>query len=1522
MRKFINRYDSIRGWIMERTFFANRRRKFLINFLSPLNTNNELKLQNLLKLSRNASPNFLVICLILTFIEIFVIFAIFVNPQYVFQFLKIYSPTLSLEIIPLFVLLLFILFYGKLFDKIGKGYLAQKWNVFILPPAILLLLLLIIFQTILPVVYLYLWLADFPSSTATTTLASTSTLIITSAGTVMPSSTATATPTPTTTPTPTSITTPTPIAVITATPTITSLPKSISPNNIRDEFIALTIIFSVNVLIYLSWSYLRTLRKHVVLPLTIRENKDNAVNLKAPADQFYNFFVGELREIGKLLNSTQVAETGSHPELEVSLIASSNHERDLNEQLKSLTVIETQGNKFPLGQILSFIQNWYSDTVVRGWVQRNEDSSLEIWVELSRKKGDPLSVGKAIVSESSPNYIDESQLKKAAQELAIRLVALLGQGAEFSSSWQGLQIFLEGRDAAQRHLWSHAIACYRQVTQLEESLRGTFGMGHFHLGAALILQGNLLEGMNHLKIAEASGPPTAENYYMLALATYYLNQNRLNKTIDDKEKGDISQQRLTHIENIERYARKALRLRNLFPELNHLLGLAFYQSGKIYKRETSEYQKEPNQESDKKSKKQFLIAEKHMRTAIEKYDKTLRSKQNQTNRSPINIVEATRLVKDRLGATSNLASILRSLGHYKEANQYHEDVRVIIPGDLRNLFAQIRSKCKAEEWNDAHKLTNKAWNIDYYGASADAHCYQGWALAGLIGKHGQNWLLQDVNTDEKKNLLLQVLRSLDFAVYLRPRFLLTWDQTDWAKTLFDIIPKDRYDKKNIDLILKSLEPLGYSLPYSAIYHLTLLWLTWRIDNAGLKDTFQHLPNWKDQVPFINTLIQNDKIQKLFNALQKYNGEIKDHLSSVDSRRIATGFKNLYQWVDISSRLYSIWKPFNDDDKNWGDCLFTLEDRLFIDIAGEFALRTCRSLAECGNYEHLYDVASESSNKLINWRKSWQNPGKTPFRFSPYVFRFQVATLLAWKAFAKIKKQSDPAFILLAGAKKDNYQPLADINDALKESPNHMLALYVKAIYLKESGLRKDAIEELSKIIRITETFEPNLHTASWETRRTRLESESLEETDPTRTLMYYYERVSGRQQFETFVSRTAIHTDLAKLFIQEGDFKAGKEHLLHALTWSPYNDLDAQNLILLARQLINEDQHAEALSVTTELRSLLSEIKEQEICVPLLRELEVLGCMALSRKGDHMSSINKANQLYQTWDNESSRSIMTIIENDASQWGKDSLESKWLQKHKEFLLKFLEMPNQDPTTGNKVSDHFKAILDKRLLSTQETTITSDLILQSKIIANHLKDLAEKLTAKYEIANRIVFNSAELRLNNLEIESDIAQERLELINEAIKEMGKINKLKNESQVLKAMSIAEYFDYAQLLDTQGWFLSNLGTDDDLKEAHLILLQAVEKNPNLAIANLHLAKTVFRIAQRAWIQRISNPPVTNDTELLKVSLLLREARHFLKQAQKLDTSARLASSSRRLNFQIESYLSRWDQIQLKTEFYKTSK
>lgn len=127
MRKFINRYDSIRGWVMKQPLFANRRRKFLINFLSPLNSNNELNFQNRLKLSLSASSNFLFAGLKWTFIAIFFIYVIPTHYEYFFQSLAIYLPILSLGMI---LFSLFIL-YAVLFHKISNGYLAQKWNIFI-----------------------------------------------------------------------------------------------------------------------------------------------------------------------------------------------------------------------------------------------------------------------------------------------------------------------------------------------------------------------------------------------------------------------------------------------------------------------------------------------------------------------------------------------------------------------------------------------------------------------------------------------------------------------------------------------------------------------------------------------------------------------------------------------------------------------------------------------------------------------------------------------------------------------------------------------------------------------------------------------------------------------------------------------------------------------------------------------------------------------------------------------------------------------------------------------------------------------------------------------------------------------------------------------------------------------------------------------------------------------------------------------------------------------------------------------
>src|SRR5690606_34308153 len=114
---------------------------------------------------------------------------------------------------------------------------------------------------------------------------------------------------------------------------------------------------------------------------------------------------------------------------------------------------------------------------------------------------------------------------------------------------------------------------YRAAIQNEETQRGSFGIGHYHLGATLLAIGEVKEALKHLEQAVVTGPPLPETYYTLALAKAHLKWDSLHL----KENEATFQQ-------IKRYCELALRLRPNFSEAYHLVGALLYQRGKLTER--------------------------------------------------------------------------------------------------------------------------------------------------------------------------------------------------------------------------------------------------------------------------------------------------------------------------------------------------------------------------------------------------------------------------------------------------------------------------------------------------------------------------------------------------------------------------------------------------------------------------------------------------------------------------------------------------------------------------------------------------------------------------------------------------------------------------------------------------------------------------------------------------------------------------------------------------------------------------
>jgi hypothetical protein len=179
-----------------------------------------------------------------------------------------------------------------------------------------------------------------------------------------------------------------------------------------------------------------------------------------------------------------------------------------------------------------------------------------------------------VLSENSLEEIDDIFIRPVARQLALKLLIELGQVPHLGSSWETLDYFLKGLDASANRNWWQAIAYYRKALQAEETVQGSFGIGHYHLGTALLFQGNWREGYQHLRTAEADGPPMAELQYMLALALLYIYWGEIHT------KPNI-------FKEINYRCTKAIALRREFPEAYQLQGSAYFRSARNQDRETS-----------------------------------------------------------------------------------------------------------------------------------------------------------------------------------------------------------------------------------------------------------------------------------------------------------------------------------------------------------------------------------------------------------------------------------------------------------------------------------------------------------------------------------------------------------------------------------------------------------------------------------------------------------------------------------------------------------------------------------------------------------------------------------------------------------------------------------------------------------------------------------------------------------------------------------------------------------------------
>lgn len=854
--------------------------------------------------------------------------------------------------------------------------------------------------------------------------------------------------------------------------------------------VAITSSLSLTV-VFLTFWFVNNRKKHIVLPFIVAEGQQEP-QLQSLANLMTHAFVKQLRHIALLLSMRQVESIASRNDTTLPVFVTSGQEQELIEQVRSLGDIDISNKKVPLGGLLAYVVNSLAHTKVRGTIVRQKDNSVAVLVEFSQRGGQVVAVDMAFVPETSAANLDQVALDKIAETLAIKLIIQLGKHAYLATSWESLQHFLNGLDAAYHRNWWSAISSYRKAIQLEDASSGSSGTAYYHLGASMVFQGEMLKGMKYLEIAEMHGTPKAETQYMMALAQFHMNRDYLHF---DR----------INFEDIRWRCQIALKSRPNFPEAHHLMGTIYYQRGKLLERAftrrpkdaDSQYKKIdvlPQDYSDDYKKAAY-----HLTQAISGYDKAIRFLPKDPVSEATFIDERTRLIQYRMSATHRLGDALRSQERYSEGDTYYQETLSAFPANIRTLVDMAKTYCLSSNWQQADQFIRKdIFNHEENRSNKSACFYMGWSLAGgLVNEFSRSSQVSDIfleayeflsklrRTDqrsanfesifttiihyikvikakkpqklqEQKNTLGRSMLFLDFAIHQYPRYIHRWKQTDWyddfhqavlelggTKELVSV-PNESTDDEiaqlsNLDKYRKDCYRASLDVESSYYVDQLYLWICWRIasflpiNDKNIDGFARHGIGWTENecvYPF-------DEFTNIYKSLVSFREKAIKIMEASDKQRSACNLELRLLKFKLSKGMLTVWEQaviILEADGILGPeqptkNKVTFAKRWAVDVFAELAVLTVRMLAESEAYETVEIVAKRSDELLQKWLARWKIIMSTKFFFSPKVLNYQIASLNAWRGYSKYQYSQDFSARIRREAAEVNYIEYDELAEA-------------------------------------------------------------------------------------------------------------------------------------------------------------------------------------------------------------------------------------------------------------------------------------------------------------------------------------------------------------------------------------------------------------------------------------------------------------------------------------------------------------
>lgn len=1372
--------------------------------------------------------------------------------------------------------------------------------------------------------------------------------------------------------------------------------------------------------LYLMFWFFSHRPKHIVYPFKVFGDEQGQLNPLANLITYS--FAEQTQRISELMSLRYVENVNATADMTFSMVVTSGQQDEFMQKLEAFGDVEMMENvRFRPGRLFSAIVAILALTQVRGFVQRRQDKSVQVWIEYSTRFGRTVSVRAVIPAVNSFIEVDEYAVQAMTKELALKLVAALGKEAHLASSWESLDHFIDGLDATRRQHWWQAIIKYRQAIQIEESFRGEFGRGYYHLGAALVFQGELREGLSNLNIADQNGPPLAETQYMLALTLYYLYGDTLDS---DKER----------FHEIKKRCELALRIRPDFPEARHLLGTLYFQRGRrLHKKRSSKllehadlaptvipqiqeeflrrfnaaaidnrlyHPSEPIDIELHDIEKCYKQSVKHLGKAMQRYDGRLKALTKQRDTSPQAFSQQYRIMRDRLSATHHLADALRSLRRYGEALTFYRDVQAGIPGHIRTLVDMARVYCLTQNWQKAHDFLRLGLFMQRLPLSSAWHpetnTCMGWIYAG--GIQTENW-----SEAQRLQQLVKAMGHLDYGLYTAPSRAQCWEQFDWLRTLKlaalkidkEIFAHGRNIKDDVKATNDSIaiyKNINKRTINNAFVIQALRWLAWRMDsydlNVNCTDSDEQgksgIQKYNNLVRFTRQRLNdpekwypNDGFEKIYEDYKKLRGKAGCLIQAMDGRGILGGIVSRITRIDLSKELYTLWeetheafiyaaKPNNEPIK--------FSERWTVDIYAEITLLTVRFLVESHSYEYGLYVALETIEKLEKWltdrwREYWgqeehyqamKHDDETPiYTFSSKVFSYQLATLHAWCAYMKymidedvetqmrikINHKVSPIQKLNERRENDMYDNIEHhLRSALRNYRQHPLAMFTQALVYQRSHLYDDAIDWLQTLSDVIAPFDPQEHVANWETRTKRRVVRDSSGTHVSQPLNEPIQNVSfgkniadlsilcGQNQFDSIADKSHIHMALARIFKERGDWRSCVQHLQLAVVWTPYNDLDAENFLKIARYLDRLDRLPEALSMVQEARKRIEKLEEQ-LWTHIQRHYPpVLELIILTRCEDEHEAIYLADKaveimklddmhtvldeyelriknIMDSYENPDRRSsdeprIRKVFQLDFKGANKDVIETvkRTFRMKKSYSVE----DNAWARLGNCYvnEDALESLLRKLKRKIRDPF---EWIHVSQFATLLSKEAFYRVRDRAEVLNKQAYNRAEMRVDFNKKMSE--KTVVEISRQSIALLDALGKNATRQKIKAKLD----HQLAHFYDTLGWVYHqfNIRVADGEKDSKAYLREALTYEPKLWHAHYHLARVYQAELEALWqAHHYDDAAIAEHAPCVRE--LLSNVSHHWRYAHEFDTEQRSYHRLARLQQRIERYRQEWEDYQ----------